>query len=207
MVDHLKKMPNNQRHQTSLRAAGALDRSIMSVKTTGIVTGILASICIQGCATGPVRYKTLGRYEYATIEWTKRAHVVAKPVAAVAGVVTDVGIVCADTIFTPLATIPIAARGAFLGPCAASRDFSDHPVKESCCSLLFFPFWFPPAYGLSLYWQTYQAPGPPYFDAFYPDTWGDESTLFKENPIKRNEIEPGDTPNTNSPSAHGVGGR
>ena len=155
------------------------------MKAVGIINLILASLCLQGCATGPVRYKTLGRYEYATIEWTKRAHAVAKPVAAVSGAVTDIGIVGADTLFTPLASIPIAARGAFLGPCAASRNFRDHPVKETCLSLLFFPFWFPPTYGLSLYFQTYQSSGSPTFDAFYPDTWGDESTLFKENAIKK----------------------
>ncbi len=150
----------------------------------------MAVICMQGCATGPVRYKTLGRYEYATVEWTKRSHVAAKPFFAVAGIITDVGIGVTDTILTPVVSVPIAAKAAFFGPCSASRNFDEYPVEETCLSLLLFPIWFPPGYGLSLYFQTYQPPGSPCFSAFYPDRWGDESLLFKENPIRRNETRP-----------------
>ncbi|MDD4872927.1 MAG: hypothetical protein PHR77_20425 [Kiritimatiellae bacterium] len=150
------------------------------MKTTFIGLALLATLLAQGCATGPVRYKTFGRYEYATYEWTKRSPVAAKPIVAVGGLVTDIGIIGADTIFTPLASIPIAARGAFLGPCAASRNFEKHPIRETTLSILFFPVYFPPVYCLSLYWQTYQPPGPPYYKAFYPDTWGDESEVFQK---------------------------
>ena len=154
-----------------------------------ILLPCLAARLAQGCATGPVRYKTLGRYEYATVEWTKRAHMAIKPIAAPAGVITDIGIFCADTIFTPLVSIPIAARGAFLGPCAESRNFKEHPIQETSLSLVFFPFYFPVAYGLSLYGQTYERTTTPYFSAFYPDIWGNESALFKKYPIKRKRIE------------------
>lgn len=149
------------------------------------ISVIMAVICLQGCATGPVRYKTLGRYEYATVEWTKRSPVAAKPFVAVAGIITDVGIGVTDTIFTPVVSVPIAAKGAFFGPCSASRNFTKNPVEETFISLLFFPFWFPPAYSLSMYFQTYEPPGSPYFDVVYPGTWGDESALFKEKPIRR----------------------
>jgi hypothetical protein len=124
------------------------------------------------------------------VEWTKRAPLALKPIAAPAGVITDAGVVCADTIFTPLASIPIAARSAFLGPCAGSRNFNEHPIRETSLSLVFFPFYFPIAYGLALYGQTYERTNTPYFSAFYPDTWGNESAHFKENPIKRKLIEP-----------------
>ena len=141
----------------------------------------------SGCATGPVRYKTLGRYEYTTIEWTRRAPVMLKPIAAIGGTAMDVAIAGVDTVFTPVVSIPIAARAAFWGPDPGSRNFMEHPFSETILTLVFYPIWFSVFYPVTIYGQTYESPGTPYFDAFYPDRWGDESRAYKVNPISRTQ--------------------
>ena len=145
----------------------------------------LGLVGVPGCATGPVRYKTLGRYEYATVRWTQKAPVAVKPLAAAGGAATDVVIAGADTVFTPLASVPMAASAAFWGPDPGSRDFRHHPVEQTVLTVAFYPFWFVAFYATTLYGQTYETAGTPYFESFYPGCWGDESRLFKANPITR----------------------
>jgi hypothetical protein len=148
------------------------------------------ALCIaSGCATGPIRYKTLGRYEYASVEWTKRAPFVAKPFVAIGGGAADLLVTGVDTVFTPVASIPIAARQAFWGPCPGSRNFKDYPVSETALTVVFYPFWFVAYYSGALYMQTYGSPQSPNGPAFYPGIWGDESRVYKENPISRRQSE------------------
>ena len=154
------------------------------------ITLLIAAFCIaSGCTTGPVRYKTLGRYEYASVEWTKRAPVAAKPFAAISGGAMDLLMVGVDTVFTPVASIPIAARQAFWGPCPGSRNFKDYPVSETALTVVFYPLWFVAYYSGALYMQTYGSPKSPNGPAFYPGIWGDESGVYKENPISRSQSE------------------
>jgi len=157
------------------------------MKTTPTISLLL----VQGCATGPVRYKTFGRYEYATVEWTRRSAAAAKPLAVIGGAAADIVVAGADTVFAPVASLPIAARAAFWGPCPESRNFRDHPVRETGLTVAFYPFWFVASYVGSLYFQTYEPSGTPCFDAFYPGTWGDESGLFKDRPIRERQKEQG----------------
>lgn len=141
--------------------------------------GLLMSVS-TGCATGPFRYMTFGRYRYATVELTERTPTVGKPLAAVGGICADSTIFVADTVSIPLVSVPIAIRGAVLGPCPELRDFSGHPVKEVSLSLLTFPLYFPWSFCLSLYFQSYQSSGTPYYEYFYPGLYGKESQLFSD---------------------------
>lgn len=141
---------------------------------------VLLMAVSTGCATGPFRYKVFGRYKYATVELTERTHTVGKPLAVVGGICADSVIFVADTVSIPLVSVPIAIRGAVLGPCPELRDFSGHPVKEVSLSLLTFPLYFPWSFCLSLYFQSYQSPGPPYYEYFYPGLYGKESQLFSD---------------------------
>jgi len=198
-------------HRTLVRLwlTGSVVADVRFQKMKPILTTLTVILLLiaQGCVTGPVRYKTVGRYEYATVEWTRRASAATKPFAFIGGAATDIIIAGADTVFTPLASIPIAARAAFWGPCAASRNFRDHPISETTLTVVFYPFWFIAGYTGSLYFQTYEPSGTPYFDAFYPNTWGDESGVFKDRPILKGHAEHGGAPNPHSPSDPVVGDR
>ncbi|MDA3925049.1 MAG: hypothetical protein PF904_10165 [Kiritimatiellae bacterium] len=154
-----------------------------------MVVAILAvlSFAVSGCATGPLRYKTLGRYEYATVEFTERSPVFLKPVAAVGGVLVDVVLIVGDTLVIPVASAPIAVKTAVVGPCPEARDFKNHPVKETVLSTLLFPLYLPWSYCLNLYFQSYEPKGTPYFDYFYPGLYGDESALYVADPVTRAE--------------------
>jgi len=68
-----------------------------------------------GCVSGPLRYKTLGNHTYGTVEFTKRATPIVKPVAAAAGLVTDAGLIATDSVITPIISIPysIIASASF----------------------------------------------------------------------------------------------
>ena len=65
-----------------------------------------------GCVSGPLRYKTLGNHTYGTAEFTKRATPIAKPIAAAAGLITDAGLIAADTVVTPIISIPYSIIGS-----------------------------------------------------------------------------------------------
>ena len=65
-----------------------------------------------GCVSGPLRYKTLGNHTYGTVEFTKRATPIAKPVAAAAGLITDAGLIATDTVITPIISIPYSIIGS-----------------------------------------------------------------------------------------------
>ena len=65
-----------------------------------------------GCVSGPLRYKTLGNHTYGTVEFTKRATPIAKPVAAAAGLITDAGLIATDTVITPFISIPYSIIGS-----------------------------------------------------------------------------------------------
>ena len=69
----------------------------------------------MGCVSGPLRYKTLGNHTYGTVEFTKRATPIAKPLAAAAGLVTDAGLIATDSVITPVISIPysIIASASF----------------------------------------------------------------------------------------------
>jgi hypothetical protein len=100
-----------------------------------IASCISLCMALSGCASGPIRYKTLGYHKYATTEFTKRAPSVTKIVAAPAGVATD-AIVCildfpADVIWS----IPLTFTHG--GPDAAGCG--DHIF----IGVLTFPIWYP----------------------------------------------------------------
>lgn len=162
----------------------------MRATLLALVTIIVAT---SGCATGPLRYKTLGRYKYATIEFTERTPLLAKPFAAAGGVIADGTILVADTVTIPLVSVPIAIKTAALGPCPETRDFAAHPVKETTLSVLMFPIYLPWSYCLSLYFQSYEPKGTPYFDYFYPGLYGGESPFFADAPIQRKVPTPSPT--------------
>ena len=69
----------------------------------------------MGCVSGPLRSKTLGNHTYGTVEFTKRATPIAKPLAAAAGLVTDAGLIATDSVITPVISIPysIIASASF----------------------------------------------------------------------------------------------
>ena len=149
-----------------------------------VVLGMIALLAFSaGCVTGPVRYKTLGRYNYATVEFTKRTPSFGKPLAAAGGVISDGTILVADTLLVPMVSIPVAVKAAALGPSPETRDFGGHPIRETILSVLTFPIYLPWSYGLSLYFQSYAGEGTPYFERFYPGMYGDESTLFVNPPV------------------------
>lgn len=148
-----------------------------------VVSMFIASF--TGCATGPLRYKTFGRYKYATVEFTERTPSLGKPFAAAGGVLADGTIAVADTLMIPLVSVPIALKTATLGPCPESRDFREHPIKEATISVLMFPIYLPWSYCLNLYLQSYEPAGTPYFEYFYPGLYGDESAAFTDSPIQR----------------------
>lgn len=143
----------------------------------------------SGCATGPLRYKALGRYKYATVEFTERTPLLGKPFVAAGGILADGTILVADTLIVPLISIPIAVKTATLGPCPETRNFGKHPIKETALSLFMFPIYLPWSYCLNLYFQSYEPKGTPYFNYFYPELYGDESALFTDTPIRRKPSE------------------
>lgn len=161
---------------------------LVSRKTSCLFPNLVAVIlvvCSFGCATGPIRYKTLGRYKYATVEFTERVHPLAKPLAAVGGVFVDGAIVVADTLTVPLVSIPIGVKTAVLGPCPELRDFKNHPIKETSLSVLMFPIYLPWSFCLNLYFQSYEPAGTPYFDYFYPGLYGEEASYFADVPDRQ----------------------
>ena len=100
---------------------------------------LIGLLLVGGCAVGPVRYKTLGYREFATINFTKQATPIVKPVAAIGGVLTDTGIIIADTIATPVVTIPLAFEG--MGP--DPQPTSDRNIWTKIITA---PIWFPFSY-------------------------------------------------------------
>ena len=70
------------------------------------------TLIATGCVSGPLRYKTLGNHTYGTVEFTKRATPIAKPVAAAAGLITDAGLIATDTVITPIISIPYSFIGS-----------------------------------------------------------------------------------------------
>lgn len=149
----------------------------------GLVLALLVMVVfVSGCLTGPVRYKTLGRYKYATVEFTDRSPPLGKPFAAVGGVLTDGAILAADTIVVPVVSIPISVKMAALVPFAEPGGFERHPVMSTTMGILFFPIYLPWSYGLNLYFQSYGPEESSYSKSFYPEMYGDESKLFLDIP-------------------------
>ncbi len=116
---------------------------------------VLAVVSLSGCATGPLRYKTLGRYSYATVELTRCVHPVLKPVALVTGIPVDVVIIAGDTVFVPVSSLYFATLFGIFGPCPTV-------VKENPALLVFLPVVFPVNFTVGMvlfpYLQTYADP-------------------------------------------------
>ena len=127
----------------------------MKMIQTILVIAVL--ITASGCATGPIRRSTLGQYSYATVEWTKKADPVLKPLAAVGGVISDTVITAGDTVFVPITSVPIAA----LSPAIVleGANFKNDPIHETVGRFLLIPVVFvityPVAYPVSLYFMSY----------------------------------------------------
>lgn len=65
-----------------------------------------------GCTSGPLRYKILGNRTYGTVEFTKRSTPIIKPIAAVAGLIVDTGLIVTDTVITPVVAISCSIIGS-----------------------------------------------------------------------------------------------
>lgn len=135
-------------------------------------------LLVSGCANGPVRYKTMGRYKYATAEFPERVSWPVKPFAATCGLVTDGSIVLVDTVLIPVVSLPLAIKGAVIGPEPSSKNFKENPLGESALSALLFPIYFPWMYGLFCYFQSYEQQETPYYKLFYPGFYGEESSVY-----------------------------
>jgi len=126
-----------------------------------------------GCATGPVRYKAMGFRKFATVEMTRRAHPVLKPVAAPVGVVADATVIILDTVATPIVSVPIAFE--LMGPCPQRTTRRNVVVKTVTA-----PIWFPISY-------PFISIGMPFREQqFYTEWFGEESVVFG----KEKKIEP-----------------
>ncbi len=91
----------------------------------------------MGCVSGPLRYKTLGNHTYGTVEFTKRATPIAKPVAAAAGLITDAGLIVTDTVITPIISIPYSFIGS-----ASFGTFgmgNNRGAQRACLSVILIP--------------------------------------------------------------------
>ena len=124
---------------------------------------------------GPVRYKTLGYREFATVEMTRRAHPVLKPLAVPVGFVTDAAVIVLDTVATPIVSVPMAFE--LMGPDPQPTTRRNVVIKIATS-----PIWFTISYpfiGISM----------PFREAnFYADWFGSEARTFKSN--MKEEIEP-----------------
>lgn len=116
-------------------------------------------IFMIGCANGPTRYKTLGHHKYGTYEFTKRSHPVIKPVAAIGGVVTDVTLICSDTVANIIVGIPLTFTHG--GP-----DANGVPMNSP--AVIFSPFWYPITVMALGVWPK----------DMYQNIFGEESQLF-----------------------------
>ena len=91
-----------------------------------------------GCVSGPLRYKTLGNHTYGTVEFTKRATPIAKPIASIGGLVTDAGLIVTDTVVTPIIAIPYSIFGsASFGSFGMGNNTGGERV---CLSIILIPF-------------------------------------------------------------------
>ena len=96
------------------------------------------TLIATGCVSGPLRYKTLGNHTYGTVEFTKMATPIAKPVAAVAGLITDAGLIATDTIITPIISIPYSIIGS-----ASFGTFgmgNNHGIGRGCLASVLIPY-------------------------------------------------------------------
>ena len=134
--------------------------------------------CSSGCATGPLRYKILGHYKYATAEFPSRVSLPVKPLAITGGLVTDGTIVIADTVVIPIVALPLAIKGAVFGPEPDFKNYTSKDVGETLIRLTTFPVYFPWGYVLLCYFQSYAPSEKQYYKMFYPGFYGEESSLY-----------------------------
>ena len=125
------------------------------IQTIQIMVLFAVAISLSGCATGPLRRSTMGQYGYATVDWTQRAQPAIKPAAIVGGVVVDTAIVAGDTLFVPIAAVPVTAMLSFWGGCPKPLDVQNHPVQDTIGRPLLFPIVFPMWYPISLFALSY----------------------------------------------------
>lgn len=143
-----------------------------------ILALVVSVVFVSGCLTGPVRYKTLGRYKYASVEFAGHSPSLGKPFAAAGGAITDGAILVADTLVVPVISIPISVKMAVLVPFSEPGGFERHPVMSTTMGILFFPIYLPWSYCLNLYFQSYGPEESPYYRCFYPEMYGEESKIF-----------------------------
>ena len=139
---------------------------------------IFIVFCASGCATGPLRYKTLGHYKYATAEFSSRVSLPVKPLAITGGLVTDGTIMIADTVVIPIVALPLAMKGAVFGPEPDFKKYTNEDVGDTLLRLAIFPVYFPWGYVLLCYFQSYAPSEKQYYKMFYPGFYGEESSLF-----------------------------
>lgn len=145
----------------------------MSIATR-VVLIIMLGVGVTGCATGPVRYKTMGFHKFATVEMTRRARPSLKPVAAPVGIVTDVTVMVLDTVGTPIVSVPIAFE--LMGPCPQRTTRRNVVVKTVTA-----PIWFTISYPFISIGMPFRG------QQFYVDWFGQESAVFGG---KEEKIEP-----------------
>ena len=122
---------------------------------------------IAGCVTGPVRYKTLGHRDFATVEMTKRSSNSVRPLAAPVGFVADVGITILDTVATPIVSAPIAFE--IMGPCPQPTTRHNVFIK-----IITSPIWFKISYHIVSIGMPFQK------SDFYSEWFGQEADTFPE---------------------------
>ena len=99
------------------------------------VVVFIVSICC-GCASGYIRYKTMGDWQYAAVELPKRQSSLPRKIfAGSAGIMIDGPVLVADTCITPI----ISLLPAMLGPPALLLGMEDDPFL--ILSPLFYPWY------------------------------------------------------------------
>lgn len=153
----------------------------LTIKELRICFNLLSIFVVfysSGCATGPLRYKMLGHYKYATTEFPSRVSLPVKPLAITGGLITDGTIVIADTVVIPIVALPLAIKGAVFGPEPDFKNYTNEDVGETLLRLTTFPVYFPWGYVLLCYFQSYAPSEKQYYKMFYPAFYGEESSVF-----------------------------
>lgn len=135
-----------------------------------VQTGVLLSlvICVSGCISGPVRYKTFGYRTYAACEMKSRTEPGLKPVAAAVGVVGDAAVIVIDTVATPIASIPVAFE--LMGPCPQPTTRENVILKT-----IVTPLWYPVSYPIVCFHMAYS-----WDHDEYENWFGQEGQVFAE---------------------------
>jgi hypothetical protein len=141
---------------------------------------LITIVSMTSCITGPVRRSTFGQYSYATVEWTKEAHPLIKPAAAIGGVISDIAITVADTVTVPLVSIPLAFYLGYLGPCPPTVDLKRHPIRDTIVRPIFSLIYFPICYPVCLYLMSHGG-------GLESDEEEDEKLKSEEDPEKADD--------------------